>query len=249
MARLVPTLTLLLGFVASPLFAQGYGDVKGRIVFDGRFKEPDPRVEKGAAKKDANICAVNADIADPSLVVDKDGGIANVFIYLPKAPADIHPMLAPVPKQPVLQDQKDCVFTPHALFVRAGQGVNVTSQDGCAHNTHTNPIINKAVNFLLPPKPATPTLVETPKAEFLPIKVNCDIHPWMDTYWLILDHPYATVSKEDGTFEIKGLPAGKHDIRIWHERAGYLEKALEVEVKANGTTDLEDLEFKAREFK
>ena len=30
------------------------------------------------------------------------------------------------------------------------------------------------------------------------------------------------VSGDDGTFEIKNIPAGKHEFQFWHEAAGYL---------------------------
>ena len=31
------------------------------------------------------------------------------------------------------------------------------------------------------------------------------------------------VSGEDGTFEIKNIPAGKHEFQLWHEVPGYIE--------------------------
>ena len=68
-------------------------------------------------------------------------------------------------------------------------------------------------------------------AEQEPISVVCDIHAWMRAYHLPIDHPFAAVSGEDGTFEIKDLPAGKHEFKIWHEAGGMLEKAFVVTVK------------------
>ena len=54
--------------------------------------------------------------------------------------------------------------------------------------------------------------------------VNCNIHPWMQAHILIQDHPYMAVSGEDGTFEIKNLPAGKQNFLFWHE-SGYVRNA------------------------
>ena len=40
--------------------------------------------------------------------------------------------------------------------------------------------------------------------------------------WVIArDNPYVAVSKADGTFEIKDLPAGELEFLAWHERPGY----------------------------
>ena len=50
------------------------------------------------------------------------------------------------------------------------------------------------------------------------IPVGCDVHPWMRSYISVLDHPFFAVTKEDGKFEIKGLPAGEYEIEAFHEK-------------------------------
>ena len=57
------------------------------------------------------------------------------------------------------------------------------------------------------------------------------IHVWMGAYILIVDHPYAAVTGKDGRFEIRNLPVGNHEFRIWHEAVGYLEKKYVVTIK------------------
>jgi hypothetical protein len=42
----------------------------------------------------------------------------------------------------------------------------------------------------------------------------------MYAYANVVNHPFYAVTKEDGTFEIKGLPAGTYTIEAWHERLG-----------------------------
>ena len=61
------------------------------------------------------------------------------------------------------------------------------------------------------------------KADWVtPIRLNCSIHTWMEGYIWSLDTPYAAVSKEDGTFEIKGIPAGVEILVVtWHEASGF----------------------------
>ena len=55
------------------------------------------------------------------------------------------------------------------------------------------------------------------KADTQPIKVNCDVHKWMEAFVWALDHPFAAVTKADGTFEIKGIPPGAVKVVVWHE--------------------------------
>ena len=50
------------------------------------------------------------------------------------------------------------------------------------------------------------------------VHFSCNIHPWMDAYVWVFNHPYADVTKTDGTYEIKNVPAGsKVRITAWHE--------------------------------
>ena len=78
--------------------------------------------------------------------------------------------------------------------------------------------------------------------------MKCDIHSWMKSYQLILDHPYAAVTDENGAFEIPNLPAGKHEFVIWQESGGRLEKEYAVTIKGDDTTEVE-IEFAADQFK
>ncbi len=89
----------------------------------------------------------------------------------------------------------------------------------------------------LAPEARPPQVVHS-VAERLPVKVGDDIHPWMSAYWLVLDHPYAAITSKGGRFAIRQLPVGTHKFLVWHERAGDLNKSLEVQVESQQQTDL-----------
>ena len=42
----------------------------------------------------------------------------------------------------------------------------------------------------------------------------------MNAYVNVVPHPFFAVTKDDGSFEIKGLPAGSYTLELWHERLG-----------------------------
>src|SRR4051812_6057685 len=98
----------------------GYGSVTGQFVLDG--KAPPRRLihRKGQARDPS--CAKEDYYSDELLVDEKAKGIANVLVFLPRAPA-VHPRLAPVPKEDVRIDQKGCRYVPHLAVVRSGQGL------------------------------------------------------------------------------------------------------------------------------
>ncbi|WP_397571150.1 hypothetical protein [Schlesneria sp. T3-172] len=213
--------------------AGGIGTLRGKIVFDGPFTPLPPLYAKGGDVKDAAVCAA-VEAPNESVLV-KDGGLANVFIYLRKAPKG-------VPKvdldATVEFDQKNCIFKPHAMLVRVGQTVKVLNSDAVAHNTHTNGVKTTSFNTIVNPNDSVGARLVYKQAEQEPISVVCDIHAWMRAYHLPIDHPYAAISAEDGTFEIKDLPAGKHEFKIWHEAGGMLDKAHVVTIKPGDDNEL-----------
>lgn len=228
-----------------------YGSISGQFVLKGEVPEPKLLHKKGAVVRDPSVCAAK-DTLDDSLVIDaKSKGIANVFVYIRKVDK-IHPDLVDPPAKVLTFDQKGCQYQPHAMFVRTGQTVLVKSSDACSHNTHTYPLRNKAENFVIAPGNQAGIPLKHPIPELLPIKVGCDIHPWMQSWWLILDHPYVAVTNAKGEFAIEKLPVGTYEFRVWHEKAGYVgvgtKRGFEVTVIGGKMETMKAFEVDLAEF-
>ena len=225
-----------------------FGTITGQFVFEGEVPPPELLVAKGDPKvNDPAICAAVDRFSDALLVDESTRGIAGVFVYLPKA-KEIHPRLKASAEKEVEFDQEACRFVPHSLVVRTDQVVVVKSKDKCAHNTRGTPIRNERFNFSLPPEDRKGVPVRLKVAERFPIPVECNIHPWMKANWLIIDHPYATVSDAEGKFTIADLPAGTHEFILWHEVPGYVERKYSVTVKGGETVDLGAIKLQAAVF-
>lgn len=245
---------LLAGFCMVPTARadDGYGAITGQFVLDGKVPKPKLLFKAGdPTVKDPTICAAK-DRYDNSLVVDeKTKGIQHIFVYERRA-EKIHPDLKESKQKEIKFDQKFCTFRPHTLLVRTDQTVRVISSDSCSHNTHTVPILNQGINFILRPNDKVGIEVTHRVPEILPIQVKCDIHNWMKAYWLILDHPYAAITDEHGRFKIEKLPTGKHEFVVWHERSGYVpagtKHGFEVTVEPDKTTDLGVIQVPLDEF-
>ncbi|VAX36061.1 hypothetical protein MNBD_PLANCTO02-2174 [hydrothermal vent metagenome] len=235
--------------------AAGYGKVIGKFVFKGKIPEKAILVKKGdPAAKDAKVCAAHG-VKSNALVIDKKTrGIKNILVYIKTMESDeIHPKLAKSAKKVVDFDQVGCSFTPHILIVRTDQKVRVLSGDNCSHNFHSLPIRQRASNFVVQPMDRKGKLVEMKTSESLPTSIKCDIHPWMKAYWLVLNHPYSTKTKEDGSFEIDLVPAGKQKFRVWHEKKGYVNAGkrtgFTARVKDGKTFDLGTIELTVDDLK
>jgi len=217
------------------------GKLLGTIKFAGSPPVLPPKATQGNAK-DPAVCAKDGDIPDESLLVGSDGGLQHVFIYLDKEPAGATAESFEIG----VFDQKACIFTSHSFLALAGVEFEVRNSDAAAHNVHTFPQLGAVQNFGM--EPNSSTTMSFNKAERAPIQIKCDIHPWMEGWALILDHPYMATTDENGNFELPELPGGSYNVRIWHERGaknGQLERA---KVTIDGETRL-DREFPAGDFK
>ena len=227
---------------AQPAATGGVGTLTGTVTFVGTPPTLPPLMREGQAK-DAT-CAKQT-IPDQKLVVDSSGGVANVVIFLAKAPPGA--AVPPPPTDVVDFDNKGCHFVPHVLLMRVGQTVKILNDDfPLQHNTHTLPQREAGFNSTIPKEGKEFTYT---KPEPEPCEVKCDIHAWMHGWHFPLDHPYAAASGPDGKFEIKNLPAGEHSFRVWHEGAvgHYLSRGLKVTIKPGEKTNV-DIKYDASSF-
>lgn len=210
------------------------GSISGRIVFDGGRPNIGPLVLKGTAKADPAVCAKDDSIPNESLVVGEGGGIANVFVYLSKAPRGA--AFDQPESQPFL-DQKACIFKPHALLLWSGIDFEMKNSDTVPHNVQTFPARNSGTNNNL--SPGASMVASFRNAEPQPFASKCAIHPWMEFWTLVVDHPYAAITDSEGKFEIANLPPGKYKFRVFHERGQLLERGVEVVVQPETTAEVE----------
>ncbi len=161
------------------------------------------------------VCAQKNPNALAEDVVVTNGKLRNVFIHI-KSGAEKWSF--PTPQQEVVIDQVGCIYVPHVLGLQRNQPLKIISSDNTNHNIHPAPKNNPEWNVSQPP--GAPPIVKTFAREEVMIPVKCNQHPWMRAYIGVLRHPFFAVSKEDGTFEIKGLPPGEYEIEAWHEKYG-----------------------------
>jgi uncharacterized membrane protein/plastocyanin len=124
----------------------------------------------------------------------------------------------PVPETEVELDQKGCIYTPRVIAARVGQKVTFINSDPLFHNVKSVTQNNERFNVAMPHKGQRITKIFN-KPE-ISLQAKCSVHPWMGAHVAILDHPYFSVTNEDGNFKISQLPIGKYTIQVWHEVFG-----------------------------
>lgn len=220
--------------------SEGWGTLKGQVVFGSNAPPVEDLVAKGQAPKDPTICAKDGPIKSERLVVDPDTkGVKNVLVYIPRPTAIKDEAKAAAASATVEFDQEACVFKPHVLGVMANAKIAVKSSDPVSHNVNTRGLkINDKFNQIVGQGKALPYVPSA--GERSPAEVVCDIHPWMKAYWLVLDNPYFAVTDDKGNFEIKNAPAGTQKVVVWQEsvRGGFVTPGSgeEVTIKADDTS-------------
>jgi hypothetical protein len=226
--------------------ADSTGTIKGRLVWAGGAI-PAPKLAAGAANAKDAVCKAKP-IMDKDLVVDPETkGVANAFAYLVNPSGDFaEAEKALVAKTPqVIVDQINCEYVPYATVVHKNQKLTFKSSDPVGHNVDFKPFNGPAINPMLPPNGKYDYTIKA--AEKRPTKATCSVHPWMKGYVFIIDHPFAVVTKPDGSFEISGVPAGEQHLVLWESRNGYVTtgaaKGMSVTVKAGETTDVGEIKL------
>lgn len=196
------------------------GSVTGTVRYTG--KSP-ARELIDMSEDPACVEAHHGKAYDESLIVSSTGSLANAFIYVKKG---LEGKRFEVPTTPVVIDQRGCWFRPRVIGIQTDQVLQIVNSDPVTHNIHPMAQINREWNHSQGPGDA-PLSRKFVKPEIM-IRIKCNIHSWMHAFIGVLDHPYFSVSKEDGSFEIKNLPPGTYTIGVWQEKLGTQEQQVTV---------------------
>jgi plastocyanin len=220
--------TIIIAGMAATLLG---GDLTGTVTYEGKApKRKTLRMDSDPVCGAAHQAAVHTE----SFIVDENGNLANVLIYLKNASADT------VPSESAVIDQKGCMYAPHVIGVQAGQEVKFLNSDTTMHNIHGLPKVNKEFNFGMP-KTVKEKSVTFDKPEDVFV-IKCDVHPWMKSYVHVFDHPYFAVSGTDGKYAISGVPEGEYEVVAWQEKFGS-KRTLTQTVTIGDDSTMSDFKF------
>lgn len=207
-------------------YANG-GTVAGVIHAKGTFDLSIP-IDMGQDPA-CNLPGTEPNSSEEELV--KDGGLANVYIYIKSGLGNIH---YPVPTTPVVLDQKGCRYVPHVLALMVGQSLLVKNSDMTMHNVHATPSApnnhNSDITEAAGSKPVETSFLDPE----VMIPFRCNNHPWMEAYVNVAANPFYTISDATGHYEIRGLPPGTYTLAAVHEHIE--EQTTTITVTAHGTT-------------
>ena len=135
-------------------------------------------------------------------------------------------------------EARDCRFMPFVTVVRDHHDVVVVNMDPAMHDiqayetSHLGPRVLFNVPLPISPRypheaglsahfhkhyegtPMTETVKMTKGREIF--TMQCGFHAYMESWALVVDHPYYAITDQDGRFEIEDIPPGTYKVTVWH---------------------------------
>lgn len=154
----------------------------------------------------------------------------------------------------------DCRFLPFTNVVRDHHDVVVVNKDPAMHDiqAYETSRLGPRVLFNVPlpiskryPHQAGLSAQFTKHYEGTPVTqtvrmtkgrriftMQCGFHAYMESWALVMDHPYYAISGKDGRFEIGDIPPGTYKVTVWHPyvRETY-EQTVTINPKGKATAD------------
>jgi hypothetical protein len=169
-----------------------------------------------------------------TVVVGQGDGLENVVLYISEGLSGNE--LSETPTTVPVFDQKGCMYTPHVLAMDVNQKYKVVTSDQTTHNIHPlpNPMTGNIPWNESQPPGAPPIVKSWKAAEMIP--VQCNIHPWMHGWFVVVKGPYATTDA-NGNYTIENVPPGNYTVTAWQEDYGTQTQKVTVAAGKPGTAD------------
>jgi plastocyanin len=207
---------------AAPAAGGATGSIKGAVAFTGTAPAPTP------LKREADAFCGKTKMNDEQVLVNGNKTLKNVLVRLSNVAGTF-----PAPAAAAEIKQDNCMYRPRVQAIVAGQAISIKNGDQTLHNVHTYK--GAATLFNQAQLAGSPAIEKKFSDSGAVIKFKCDVHPWMTGYVAVNQNPFFAVTGEDGSFELKDVPAGKYTVEAWHEKFGM--KSAEVTVAAGAPAE------------
>jgi hypothetical protein len=122
-----------------------------------------------------------------------------------------------------------CLLWPRAQAVAVGGTLNIRNMDGALHVLKFTDVASGEV---------LARVTQSERGQLVPneymlvvprvIEVVCETHPWTKGWIHVFDHPYYASTNRMGIAVLDSVPAGPHQLMLWHERAADIRDSLTV---------------------
>ena len=196
------------------------GSIMGFVKFDGVspvFRAIDMTAAPACVK------ANSSPVIPPQVLTGANDALADVVIYIKSGLGNLH---FDTPTDPVILEQKACMYEPHVIALMVNQKLEVRNNDPTTHNVHLLAKTNQSWNQSQ--QVDGPAIDQSFPRPELAIPIACNVHPWMRAFAFVFDNPYYAITSKTGAFELKNLPPGTYTIEAWQERYGTQDQTVTI---------------------
>lgn len=166
--------------------------------------------------------------------------ISDVVVSVEGLPQDFLQAQINLKPKPAVMDQQDMKFIPHVLPVLVGTRVEFTNNDKTFHSVFS-PSEPKKFDLGLY-SPGRRRSVTFDKLGV--VRILCSVHPNMEAYIVVKNHPYFSIGDARGNYALSGVPLGKFRIEVWHPQLGT--KIVPAELVRQGEVLAVDVDLKGK---
>jgi plastocyanin len=150
---------------------------------------------------------------------------ADVVVSLEGVPAEIAKadLAAAKPKNAVM-DQREMKLVPYVLPVLINTTVGFPNNDKNWHNIYSKSDAKKFDLGLYAPGKFRSVTFDKPGV----VRVLCNVHPNMEAFIVVKNHPYFIAPETNGNYRLDGVPVGKYRLQVWHPQLGTTEAGVEL---------------------
>jgi hypothetical protein len=171
---------------------------------------------------DQNGCGKELDI---TRLKRTKGAVADVVVWLTDIRAG-HAL--PLDRRYTLANT-DCAWDPMIQTVVTGGTLNVVNQDPLVERAY---ITNVATGDTVAQAPFTDNGQVIPYDKLFRApgvyELSIESRPVSRAWVVAIDHPYVTITKNDGRFTLDSIPPGTYHIRAWHPTLGVTDGTVRV---------------------
>jgi hypothetical protein len=163
-------------------------------------------------------------------VVDEQGGLANVLVYIKDGLSNRHFYPPPVP---VELEIRACEFMPAVFGFQTNQLLHLRNADHpFAHLITFSPTLERKTA----PQAARVVLKQVLERRLAGVEgwltVKCELNPQMPATGRLIDNPFFTVTATNGLFVLTNVPPGKYTLEAVHLKAGAATQVVTVTIGA-----------------
>jgi hypothetical protein len=209
---------VLLVPVPATVAQESVATVSGLVVFEGEAPPPTV-VQLNKAMQQA--AGQKTETVQPWLV-GKNQGLANCVATLEaKDPAK---RVAAKPLENAELEKVGARFVPRVVVVTKGTKLTYRNKNSACRcfNVSGDPLRAPNLNEQVPAGSKREVLFAKPCV----CRVTADLQPYMLAWIHVVDTPWYAVTDAEGRFQIKGVPPGAYQVRVWHEELGRLPKGM-----------------------